>query len=47
MTFRGTIADFNGWVSLGNKGWGWDDLLPYFLKASLPWKKEIGDDGRS
>ncbi|KAF2133649.1 GMC oxidoreductase [Dothidotthia symphoricarpi CBS 119687] len=30
---RGTKADFAGWVSLGNDGWGWDDMLPYFKKS--------------
>ncbi|KAK8050748.1 hypothetical protein PG994_012478 [Apiospora phragmitis] len=30
---RGAAADFDGWVELGNPGWGWDDLLPYFIKS--------------
>ncbi|KAI9725227.1 MAG: hypothetical protein M1828_003408 [Chrysothrix sp. TS-e1954] len=32
---RGGQGDYNDWVTLGNKGWGWSDLLPYFMKASL------------
>jgi choline dehydrogenase-like flavoprotein len=27
---RGAAADYDAWSSLGNPGWGWDDLLPYF-----------------
>jgi choline dehydrogenase len=27
-------ADYDAWVTLGNPGWGWDDLLPYFKKLS-------------
>lgn len=30
---RGNAADFDAWVSLGNDGWGWSDLLPYFQKS--------------
>lgn len=32
MYVRGSRADYDGWLSLGNKGWGWDDLVPYFQK---------------
>jgi choline dehydrogenase-like flavoprotein len=32
---RGFQADFNAWVTLGNTGWGWSDLLPYFMKVGL------------
>lgn len=33
MYVRGSKNDYDhGWESLGNKGWGWDDLLPYFKK---------------
>lgn len=31
---RGTKADYNAWESLGNPGWGWEGLLPYFYKSS-------------
>ena len=30
---RGQAADYDQWRQLGNRGWGWDDVLPYF-KAS-------------
>ena len=29
---RGHRVDYDHWASLGNQGWGWDDLLPYFKK---------------
>lgn len=31
---RGAKADYDAWVQLGNYGWGWSDLLPYFKKVS-------------
>jgi choline dehydrogenase len=37
---RGQARDYDQWRQLGNAGWGWDDVLPYFLKsedqAALP-----------
>ncbi|CAH0696832.1 unnamed protein product [Spodoptera exigua] len=29
---RGTRSDYDGWEAMGNEGWGWDDVLPYFKK---------------
>jgi choline dehydrogenase len=29
---RGQAADYDGWAASGLPGWGWDDVLPYFLK---------------
>ena len=29
---RGQHADFDAWQALGNPGWGWRDVLPYFRK---------------
>ncbi|KAI1856571.1 hypothetical protein JX265_011530 [Neoarthrinium moseri] len=30
---RASREDHDAWRDLGNKGWGWDDLLPYFKKT--------------
>lgn len=30
---RGHKADYDEWARLGNKGWGYDDVLPYFKKS--------------
>jgi choline dehydrogenase len=30
---RGQAADFDEWRALGNPGWGWPDVLPYFRKS--------------
>jgi choline dehydrogenase len=30
---RGQKEDFDLWRQLGNAGWSWDDVLPYFKKA--------------
>jgi choline dehydrogenase len=30
---RGQAADYDHWRQLGNAGWGWDDVLPYFRRA--------------
>jgi choline dehydrogenase len=29
---RGLPQDYDRWVGAGNPGWGWDDLVPYFLR---------------
>jgi choline dehydrogenase len=30
---RGQPGDFDGWAQRGNRGWSWDDVLPYFRKS--------------
>ncbi|MCI4660843.1 MAG: GMC family oxidoreductase N-terminal domain-containing protein [Neomegalonema sp.] len=30
---RGQARDYDQWRQLGNTGWGWDDVLPFFLKS--------------
>lgn len=30
---RGQAEDYDHWAALGNKGWAWQDVLPYFIKS--------------
>ncbi|KAK9506360.1 hypothetical protein O3M35_008312 [Rhynocoris fuscipes] len=30
---RGDAKDYDNWAAMGNKGWSWDDVYPYFLKS--------------
>jgi choline dehydrogenase len=30
---RGNKGDYDHWRQLGNVGWGYDDVLPYFIRA--------------
>ncbi|KAK3904582.1 hypothetical protein C8A05DRAFT_42370 [Staphylotrichum tortipilum] len=30
---RGDVDDYDAWGALGNSGWSWQNLLPYFKKA--------------
>ncbi|KAK2812244.1 hypothetical protein FQN50_001602 [Emmonsiellopsis sp. PD_5] len=35
MTYdRASAADYDSWEQLGNPGWGWEGLLPYFKKSA-------------
>ncbi|MCW0235032.1 MAG: choline dehydrogenase [Ferrovibrio sp.] len=38
---RGQPADFDGWAQMGNQGWSFDDVLPYFKKL------EVFEDGEN
>jgi choline dehydrogenase-like flavoprotein len=39
---RGQPEDYDHWAQLGNRGWSWDDCLPYFRKAER-WEGEESD----
>jgi choline dehydrogenase len=39
---RGMPADFDDWRDLGNHGWGWDDVRPYFEKT----ERRVDPEGR-
>ncbi len=30
---RGQAADYDHWRQLGNTGWSWEDVLPYFRRS--------------
>ena len=30
---RGQRSDYDQWAALGNRGWGWDDVLPVFRRS--------------
>lgn len=38
---RGAPQDYDGWAQMGNRGWSWADVLPYFKKSE---KQERGAD---
>ena len=40
---RGQRMDFDSWAQMGNRGWGYEDVLPYFRKSEN--KIGGGDDG--
>ena len=33
LYIRGHASDYDQWQELGNEGWGWQDVLPYFRRA--------------
>jgi choline dehydrogenase-like flavoprotein len=37
---RGQARDYDTWRQMGNPGWGWDDVLPYFKKHQDQWALE-------
>ncbi|XP_060803797.1 glucose dehydrogenase [FAD, quinone]-like [Amyelois transitella] len=48
---RGAKLDYDAWEAMGNEGWGWEDVLPYFKKIEnfnipkLNTPKTHGQDG--
>jgi len=35
---RGQREDYDSWRDAGLEGWGWDDVLPYFLRHEDNWR---------
>ncbi|MGD0492836.1 MAG: GMC family oxidoreductase N-terminal domain-containing protein [Steroidobacteraceae bacterium] len=40
---RGMPADFDDWRALGNTGWSWDEVRPYFERT----ERRVSPDGRA
>ena len=43
---RGHAADYDHWRQLGNAGWSWEDVLPYFIRAEDHWRGGDSMHGR-
>ncbi len=37
---RGQARDYDGWRQMGNAGWGWDEVLPYFRRSEDHYRGE-------
>jgi len=42
MYVRGSPSDYDNWESMGNEGWGWDDMLEVYERLE---NYEDGDEG--
>ncbi|WP_245479528.1 GMC family oxidoreductase [Hansschlegelia zhihuaiae] len=42
IVIRGQREDYDGWARMGARGWGWADVLPYFVK--LETNPDLADD---
>ncbi|MEQ9124902.1 MAG: GMC family oxidoreductase N-terminal domain-containing protein [Alphaproteobacteria bacterium] len=48
---RGQARDYDDWAQMGNRGWSWDDVLPFFVKsenregatADMSWRGRGGE----
>ena len=40
---RGSPADYDKWAEMGADGWGFDEVLPYFLKSE---DSQLGEDSK-
>lgn len=41
LYMRGGKQEYDGWGAMGNPGWSWEELLPYFKKAEHYYPKGI------
>jgi choline dehydrogenase len=47
INIRGQSADYDHWRQLGNMGWAWDDVLPYFCSLEHFYGGQSESRGRS
>ena len=45
LYLRGHRLDYDRWASLGNTGWSWDEVLPYFQRA-MNTERALPGDGQ-
>ncbi|GAB6027503.1 hypothetical protein CHUAL_001755 [Chamberlinius hualienensis] len=41
---RGNRHDYDNWANMGNSGWSYDEVLPYFLKSEDMTVKKLAED---
>jgi choline dehydrogenase-like flavoprotein len=40
---RGQSQDFDTWAQMGNQGWSYEEVLPFFKRMELPgrWRRQV------
>ena len=44
LYYRGHRKDYEEWEELGNPGWGWESVLPFF-KSAEKWRGDANPNG--
>lgn len=45
MYMRGSRKDYDNWAEMGNPGWSYNEVLPYFLKSEDNQQMDVMDRG--